>query len=78
MVEHVPEDSFLHSLDVFGVRDGRRVWRSGTCRNTRYYPWDSLHGEVEVFNSRGRHLGAVDAITGKQTKDLGLGRRLRI
>jgi len=30
---------------------------------------DSLHGEIEVFNKRGRHLGAADAVSGVFTKD---------
>ena len=75
MVEQIPEDSFLRQLNLFGVREGRRIWRLGTGRDTKYYTWDSLHGEVEVFDARGYHLGAV---TNKFIKDMKLGRRLRL
>lgn len=42
------------------------------------YTWDALHGEVEVFNSRGRHLGAIDPITGEMTKPAVPGRKIDV
>jgi hypothetical protein len=30
--------------------------------------WDGLHGEVEVYNRRGKHLGVADAISGELIK----------
>ena len=42
----------------------------------RYYSWDEFHGEIEVFNKRGYHLGALDAVTGVQIKEAKRGRRL--
>jgi hypothetical protein len=38
--------------------------------------WDSLHGEVEVFNKRGRHLGVVDPISGEFLKPAVKGRKI--
>jgi len=38
--------------------------RWSSADGKRIYTWDALHGEVEVFNRRGRHLGVVDAVTG--------------
>ena len=35
---------------------------SGSDR--RYYDWDHLHGHIEVFDRRPRHLGTADPITG--------------
>ena len=32
------------------------------------YEWDSRHGELEMYNSKGDHLGAFDPVTGKQLK----------
>ena len=32
------------------------------------YEWDSQHGAVEKYNSRGVHLGEFDPNTGAQTK----------
>ena len=35
---------------------------------SRFYEWDYLHGRVEVYDWRGRHLGEFDPETGEQTK----------
>ncbi|MGZ5200924.1 MAG: colicin E3/pyocin S6 family cytotoxin [Telluria sp.] len=50
-----------------GARNGQKRWRSKD--GTRLYTWDWTHGEIEVFNKRGRHLGSLDAITGELIKD---------
>jgi len=63
-------------MDDLGVRDGRKIWRSKD--GARYYTWDSLHGEIEVFNSRGAHLGSIHAVTGAFLKDAVKGRRLKL
>lgn len=34
----------------------------------RIYEWDSLHGAVEMYDKRGKHLGEFDPETGEQTK----------
>jgi hypothetical protein len=36
--------------------------------------WDHLHGEIEVFSMRGKHVGTRDAITGRWIKDAVPGR----
>lgn len=59
-----PSPSILDDFEYFGIRASRKVWRSGD----RYFTWDSRHAEVEVFNKRGRHLGALDAATGTYLK----------
>jgi RHS repeat-associated protein len=33
------------------------------------YEWDSQHGEVEMYDKRGKHLGSFDAETGKPITD---------
>ena len=66
----------LDDCEFFGVRGGRRVWRSRDGK--RYYTWDSLHGEVEVFNLRGHHLGSLDARDGTPRKGPVKGRRLEV
>jgi hypothetical protein len=40
--------------------------------------WDSLHGEIEAFDLRGRHVGVLDAITGVMIKEARIGRRIRV
>jgi hypothetical protein len=40
--------------------------------------WDALHGEIEVFDLRGRHIGVLDAIAGDILKPARKGRRIRV
>ena len=53
---------------------GLQPWRGKTKTNgvsgkgRRYYEWDHTHGEIEVYDSSGRHLGAMDPETGAMTK----------
>ena len=42
------------------------------------FTWDELHGEVEVFNLRGRHLGAMDPLSRDLIKDAVPGRRIDV
>jgi hypothetical protein len=58
----IPKPSILDQFEFLGSFGGERRWRSHDGR--RLYTWDALHGEVEVFNSRGKHLGALDPKTG--------------
>jgi hypothetical protein len=55
---------------------GDRRWRSKDRK--RLFTWDGLHGEVEVFNARGQHLGSVDAVTGALIKLAVRGRRINV
>jgi len=36
--------------------------------------WGSQHGEIEMYDERGKHLGAYDHVFGKQLKGPGPGR----
>lgn len=67
---------FLDTVVSLGFKNGQRLWRSAD--GERYYTWDSLHGEVEVFNRRGRHLGAADARTGRFIKGPVRGRSIDV
>jgi RHS repeat-associated protein len=55
------ENTWWNSLER--AKQGWR--RSGTGSKTRYYKFDYLHNEVEVYDSRGRHLGARNPKTGE-------------
>lgn len=44
--------------------------------NNKYYTWDNLHNEIEVFDSKGRHLGVIDPTTGDPIKSAKPGRRI--
>jgi Cytotoxic len=71
-----PKPCFLDGMLRLGYIHGNMLWRSRDGK--RYYTWDSLHGEIEVFNKRGRHLGAADALTGQFIKDPIEGRSIRV
>lgn len=53
-----PKEGFVESLSNWKEISGRKTWRSKDKK--RLYQWDTLHGEFEVYNKRGRHLGTVD------------------
>jgi hypothetical protein len=57
-------------------RDGEQRWRNR--KGDRLYTWDALHGHIEVFNSRGRHLGVLEAQTGQLIGPPVPGRRIDV
>lgn len=56
----IPKPSFLDDCILLGAINGQKRWRSIDFK--RLYTWDSLHGEIEVFNSRGKHLGVLNPL----------------
>lgn len=71
----IPKPSILDECEIVGIEKGRKVFKAPN--GERYYTWDSLHGEVEVFNKRGKHLGAINPITGEVLKPAIRGRKIR-
>jgi sugar lactone lactonase YvrE len=63
-------------MESLGAYGGQKRWRSPDRK--RLYTWDSLHGEIEAWNTRGRHLGAMDAVTGVFIKGAKKGRRIHV
>jgi putative cytotoxic protein len=63
----VPPDSFLHREEKLRTQDGERI-----------YTWDGLHGEAEIFNRRGKHIGVADALTGETIKPAEKGRAIDV
>ena len=72
----VPKSSFLDDCEYLGFVRGGRRWRSKDGR--RLYTWNGLHGEIEAFNTRGRHLGSLDVVTGVLTKEAVRGRQIDV
>lgn len=70
----IPKPSILDGLKVVGIEAGRKVYKDTT--ESVYYTWDSLHGEVEIFNKNGRHLGVADPISGAIIKPAVRGRKI--
>jgi len=44
------------------------------AKGDEIYKWDYTHNEIEVFNSRGQHVGVKDPLTGLKIKDAVPGR----
>lgn len=69
-----PKPCFLDGMEKYKVIDGRQTFRT----RDRYFQWDELHGEIEVYDKRGRHLGALDAKSGEPIKDAERGRKISV
>ena len=66
-----------------------RVWKSfknsknglktsGSGKNQKFYSWNNLHNEIEVFDRFGKHLGVMDPTTGEMIKSAVKGRWLKL
>lgn len=71
-----PNPCFLDDQQSCGSYNGRKRWRN--ARGDRYYEWDALHGHIEAYNKRGRHLAVLDAVTGQAIGDAVQGRRIDV
>lgn len=71
----IPTPSYLDECVPLKALNGQKRWRS--LDGKRLYTWDSLHGEIEVFNIRGRHLGALNP-EGVFIKDAVKGRKIDV
>jgi hypothetical protein len=76
MAKPIPKPSILDEFEYIGAVNGVKRWRSDGGK--RIYTWDALHGEVEVFNKRGKHLGVLDPITGTWLKEAVPGRYIDV
>lgn len=72
----VPTPCYLDRCTYIGTRNGEKRWISGD--RSKLYTWDWTHGEIEVFNRRGGHLGVLDAITGALIKNAVAGRKIDV
>ncbi|TCC64756.1 hypothetical protein E0H73_10380 [Kribbella pittospori] len=58
------------------VRRGGLRWASAD--GSRLWEWDSLHGHIEGYNKRGRHVGVFEARTGQRIGPAVPGRRIDV
>jgi hypothetical protein len=74
----IPPDCFLHGPEVeyLGFRYGAKRWRHRT--ESLLYTWDALHGHIEAFNRRGRHVAVLHAISGVKIGTAVPGRRIDV
>lgn len=71
----IPKPSFLDECVSIGAVNKQKRWTSKD--KTKIYTWDSLHGEIEVFNRRGKHLGVLNS-DGEFIKDAVKGRSINV
>ena len=70
----IPKPSILDGFRVVGIEGGRKIFKDDS--EGLFYSWDSMHGELEVFNKKGLHLGAACPQTGVIVKPPVKGRRI--
>ncbi len=63
-------------MEYVGAVNGEKRWRSPDRK--RLFTWDALHGEVEVFDRRGHHLGALEPDAGEMLKPAVKGRTIDV
>jgi Cytotoxic len=71
-----PRPCYLDEMERLGAYGGEQRWRRPD--GERLYTWDSMHGEIEVYDRRGYHLGAADAVTGEMIKPARKGQRIDV
>lgn len=61
MLNYIPSttSSFLKDCVRLKTINGEKRW--GSPDGSRIYTWDSLHGEIEVYNTRGKHLSVLNS-----------------
>ncbi len=70
-----PDSPFLAEMERVKRRGGQR-WRDP--EGERYFEWDPLHQEVEVYDKWGNHRGAADPVSGVLIKPAVKGRRIDV
>lgn len=60
--------------NLLNAGNGRKT--SGQGSDRRYYEWDYTHGDIEVYDRRGRHLGSMNPSTGEMYKPPVPGRKV--
>jgi hypothetical protein len=66
---------FLGYLKRIRTKGRRKRW---TNSRGPVFAEDTLHGELEKYNDRGRHEGSVDPDTGELIKEAVRGRRTEV
>ena len=66
---------YLESLQPVKRKGGRARWKD---EDGFIYEWDSQHGELEVYDRNGNHVGVKDPNTGAWTKPRKRGRFIEV
>lgn len=71
-----PKPCFLDNCLKYKVEGNFQIYKDKY--EPRFYTWDFTHGEIEVFNKQGKHVGVIDAITGEPIKPPVRGRKINL
>lgn len=71
-----PRPCYLDRMQKWKVVNGKPTWRSPCGK--RLFQWDELHGEIEAYNKRGKHVGVLHPVTGELIKDAVEGRTIDV
>jgi RHS repeat-associated protein len=71
----MPSGRFWSALKPFRGKTKTNGLSGG---NRRFYEPDRTHGDIEVYDARGRHLGSANPATGAMTKPAVPGRRIDV
>ena len=63
----------LEEAVLLGVYGNRKRWKY----KKRLYEWDEFHGEIEIYNLRGDHLGVANC-NGNMIKPAVKGRKIDV
>ena len=69
------QSNFFKNLTSVGVRSGKSTYKDN---NDYYYQWDSLHGEWQMYNKRGRHIGVLNDTGTQKTKEAVKSRKIEL
>ncbi len=69
-----PKPCFLDHQIKSHIDSDRQVYKN--IKGNRYYTWDSMHGEIEVFDKRGVHLGVFAPSGPPPIKEAVAGRKI--
>ena len=72
---HWKTSTFLKKQKKLKLK-GKPRWRSED--EDRFYEWDELHGDIEVYNSRGKHIGVLNSDGSPSTKKAVAGRTIDV
>ncbi|MCL2087465.1 MAG: colicin E3/pyocin S6 family cytotoxin [Oscillospiraceae bacterium] len=69
-----PKPCFLDTMVKAFVDGDTQVYKM----NDKFYTWDGLHGEIEVFNKRGCQIMIYDANGNLKNKPFKKGRKIDV
>lgn len=75
--QYIPRDppDFLSEQEKVNW-NGESRWRNSS--RDRIYTYDQLHGHIEAYTKRGRHIGPLDVKTGEKIGPAEKGRKIDV